>query len=40
MYIGLIEDKVVKYPISTLEDIEQYADKLRILVAKYKSYDK
>lgn len=40
MYIGLIEDKVVKYPISTLEDIVQYADKLRMLVAKYKSYDK
>lgn len=40
MYIGLIEDKVVKYPISCIEDIKQYADKLRILVTKYKLFDK
>lgn len=40
MYMGLIEDKVVKYPISCIEDIKQYADKLRILVTKYKLFDK
>lgn len=40
MYIGLIEDKVVKYPITKVEDIWLYSEKLRTLVTRYKLFDK
>ena len=40
MYIGLIEDKVVKYPISNVEEIKLYSENLRSLVIKYKQFDK
>lgn len=39
MYIGLIEDKVVKYPITKVEDIRQYSENLRTLVNKYRLLD-
>ena len=40
MYIGLIEDKVVKYPIKKVEDIKDYSDKIRALVTRYRLFDK
>lgn len=35
MYIGLIEDKVVKYPISNVEDIRKYSQQLKDTLMKY-----
>lgn len=35
MYIGLIEDKVVKYPISNIEDIRIYSQQLKDTLMKY-----
>lgn len=35
MYIGLIEDKVVKYPISCAEDIRKYSKQLKDTLMKY-----
>ena len=35
MYIGLIEDKVVKYPISCVEDIRKYSKQLKDTLMKY-----
>ena len=35
MFIGLVEDKVVKYPISSVDDIKQYSAQLKEQVIKY-----